>query len=226
MMSKPLVVVVVAAAMTAAAVVSTRATRATRSPANSSAPAGGTLGGSGGPSHQPGQTGGQTPSQSTSSHLVNPLRNGSAINEGRTGGNGNNSVNPTRARVTGVRQTRAKNGNYITIVAGDFSGTGNAEVKDDKVSINADVLTCDGRAGKFTATNLTVEGPYFYGVGTVLGLTVQVSGRVDAARASRLLATFTAGDGKAARVVGNLPAAFDAGDDGWDDIDQSGRLRH
>jgi hypothetical protein len=128
--------------------------------------------------------------------------------------------------VSGFRQTRAKNGNYLTIIAGDFSGSGNAEVKDDKVSINADVLTSDGRSGKFTANSLTVDGPYFYGVGTVLGETVQVSGRVDAARASRLVATFAAGDGKAARVVGNLPPAVDAGDDGWDDLDQSGRLGH
>ncbi|MBC8106513.1 MAG: hypothetical protein H7Z14_07985 [Anaerolineae bacterium] len=125
---------------------------------------------------------------------------------------------PTRTRGgTGHRQERAKNGSYVTILAGSYNGTGMADVKDDKVSIRADVLTSDGRSGRFVANNLMFDGPYFHGLGTIMGETVQVNGRLDAARASRLTATFTLSDGRAARVVGNLPAAIDAGDDNWDE---------
>jgi hypothetical protein len=90
-------------------------------------------------------------------------------------------------------------------------------VKDDKVSIKARVTAADGRSGEFIANNLMFDGPYFHGNGTVLGDTVQVNGRLDAARASRLTATFSDYDGKlTGRVVGSLPAGLDAGDDNWD----------
>ena len=99
-----------------------------------------------------------------------------------------------------------KNGVYTATFAGFFSGTGKADVNAEKISITASLTTTDGRTGDLIANNLTVEGPYFNGTGTVLGETVQISGRVDAALASRLTATIFAGDGRASRAVANLPA--------------------
>jgi hypothetical protein len=221
MMFKPLVVGVVAAAMTAAAVVSLRAMRSPAASVSTSAGAGGNTGANTG-TGTPGA--GHIPTQSTGLGTGLPPRNGNQATEVRGGGR-NNGNNGGRSHGNGHRQTRAKNGSYMTTIAGDFTGTGCAEVRDDKVSITADLLSADGRAGKLVANNLMVDGPYFYGSGTMLGETIQVSGRVDAARASRLVATISAGNGKAARIVGNLPAALDAGDDDWDDGAQPNRVR-
>jgi len=138
-------------------------------------------------------------------------------------GNGGHAFGPDKTKSHGHRQDRAKNGSYITVIAGFYSGSGTADVRDDKVSIKAELVAEDGRSGAFIANNLTFDGPYFSGVATIFGEPVQVNGRVDAARASRLTATINGPDGHAGRVVGNLPAALDAGDDNWDGDDQSGR---
>ena len=137
---------------------------------------------------------------------------------------GGQSSGPTRTKTIGHRQERAKNGSYVTVVAGFYTGTGTAEVKDDKVSIKAEVVADDGRKGVFIANNLMFEGPYFSGAGMILDESVQVHGRLDAARASRLTATFTAPNGRAGRVVGKLPAALDAGDDNWDADEPDSRI--
>jgi hypothetical protein len=144
-------------------------------------------------------------------------------NEG-FGGNSNGGRDAARTRVPGFRQDRVRNGSYLTTVAGFYNGTGTAEVADDRVTLRAMIATADGRNGELIAYNLVVDGPYFYGTGTLLGDTVQINGRVDAARASRLLAMFSSGDGKSARVVGNLPASLDGGDEDWDDNGQPTRL--
>src|SRR5688572_19968678 len=217
---RPIAVVVVAAAVAGVAVVGTRRF---------------------GTSSDPAQTTSQTPNGSTAgSAQSNPVRassNGS--NSGPThaddrmdddreptrgGGNENGGRQAARSRITGNRQERVRNGSYITTIVGFYNGSGTAEVNDDRVSLRAKISTTDGRTGELVADNLVVEGPYFYGTGTLLGDTVQITGRVDAARASRLLAMFSGVEGKFARVVGNLPAGLDPGDDDWDNNDHPSRM--
>lgn len=217
MISKPLAVFVAAAAVAGAVVVGT--------------------------GHMPGTDNGAQPGGHPTSGTPSALRvSHSAIPQQSNGGSGSNSFpvrdqrptdgrnvgapgGPTRTRSgTGHRQERAKNGRYVTVFAGSYNGVGVADVKDDKVTIKADVLTADGRAAQFIANNLMFDGPYFSGAGTIMGETVQVSGRLDAARASRLTATFALTDGSAARVVGSLPATVDAGDDNWDEDSASPRV--
>jgi hypothetical protein len=113
------------------------------------------------------------------------------------------------------RQDRAQNGTYNALVGGFFKGTGTAEVSDDAININATITTRDGLSGSVIAINLPVEGPYFSGEGMVMGRTLTIRGRVDAARASRLVATFFVDDGHTGRIVARLPSDQDPGDDGW-----------
>jgi hypothetical protein len=115
------------------------------------------------------------------------------------------------------RQDRAKNGQYSAVVAGSFSGTGTAEVTDDTVSIRVTLSDPSGNKYSFSAPNLTVDGPYFSGTGKIRGDDVTVFGRVDAARASRVTASFVLPDGRGARIIGTLPASVDPPDDNWKD---------
>lgn len=215
-MSKPLAVFVAAAAVVGAAVVGTHQMRGkvvdpaqaiSRRPSNVQSDLGAPHQNSGGHSGQLTNTAGT------------PTRLPADRDQRATDSDGPNSAGGTKTRANGHRQDRAKNGSYAAVIAGFYTGTGTADVRDDKVSIKAEVRGSDGRSGQFIATNLMFDGPYFYGSGTVMDEPVQVNGRVDAARASRLTATFIAANGHDGRVVGKLPATLDAGDDDWDGDD-------
>jgi len=112
-----------------------------------------------------------------------------------------------------VRQDRAQNGDYSAVVGGCYAGGGTAAVTDDKVTITATITARDGVTGQFSATDMLLDGPYFNGTGTAMGHEVKIYGRVDAPRASRLVATFFVSDGHPGRIVAKLPS--DPGDDGW-----------
>jgi hypothetical protein len=72
-------------------------------------------------------------------------------------------------------------GSYTATVAGYFKGEGNASANGNKISITADVTDENGTPGKFTATDLTVDATnHFTGTGTAMGLSLKLSGRVDA----------------------------------------------
>ena len=115
------------------------------------------------------------------------------------------------------RQDRAKNGRYNAMIAGNFRGTGTADVWDDSVSIDATLTDESGTSYLLTAPNLAVDGPYFSGAGRIGPNEVTVSGRVDAARASRLSAYIVFSDGRGSRVIGTLPPSVDPPDDNWRD---------
>ena len=219
MSSKSITVVVLAVAVAGAAAVATRQFGAKGDPAQTTERA--PNGAAGAAQSQPLRA----PSGSPDS---GPSRANDRIDDhdpdGEGFGNQNRGRSAERSRVPGNRQDRARNGTYITTFAGFFVGSGTAEVQDDRVSLRATIATVDGRNGELVADNLTVEGPYFFGTGTMLGETVEVNGRVDAARASRLLAQITASQGRSARAVGNLPATLDAGDDNWDANDHPTRM--
>jgi hypothetical protein len=117
----------------------------------------------------------------------------------------------------GRRQTRSKDGDYNARVAGCYCGRGNAVVNNQSVSLDLTIRSEDGLTGSLVASGLTIDGPYFSGWGSAFGSAVYVHGRLDAARASRLVATFTSADGHSAQIVGTLPASIDSGDDSWND---------
>ena len=116
------------------------------------------------------------------------------------------------------RQDRSKNGSYDATLVGFLSGSGTAEVGDDHVMLKVDVIDSNGIVGKLVA-DLPANGPYFSGQGTCFGQSVSVNGRLDAAKASRLAATFYLSNGRTGRIVAKLPS--DPGDDNW--IDDNGQ---
>jgi hypothetical protein len=134
---------------------------------------------------------------------------GSAL--GAAGGKGKGKANH------GPRQARSRDGDYNARVAGYYCGRGNAVVDDRSVSLSLTIRAEDGTSGPLIASGLTIDGPYFSGSGTAFGYPIYIHGRLDAARASRLVATFTSDDGHSAQIVGTLPATVDKGDDSWDD---------
>jgi len=117
----------------------------------------------------------------------------------------------------GHRQSRSVDGEYRAIVAGYYCGTGSATVDSQTVSLTINVHAQDGSPGALVAKDLQIDGPYFSGVGAIDSTTVMIHGRLDAARASRLIGNFTSSDGHSGHIVGTLPASADRGDDTWDD---------
>lgn len=113
------------------------------------------------------------------------------------------------------RQTRSENGNYSISSVGTFKGQGAATIGEDGVSFTIDVSTIDGSKGQMIASKLAVDGPYFSGNATAMGRTIAISGRLDAAKASRLNASYVGNTGDAGRITGTLPE--DAGDTDWDE---------
>jgi hypothetical protein len=110
------------------------------------------------------------------------------------------------------------NGNYTILIRGYYTGEGTATVSGGFVSIN-DVAVRDnaGRSGTLSAASLGLVGDHFGGAATVMGMTITVSGRVDAADPTvanaavnpdaivtdaRIGATFVDPHGHAGRVVG------------------------
>lgn len=116
------------------------------------------------------------------------------------------------------RQTRSLNGTYTATASGSYRGTGTATVDEDGVSFQIDVVAADGSTGKLIVSKLAIDGPYFSGAGSAIGHVIAISGRLDAAKASRLVATYAGANGEAGRITGILPD--DAGDPDWDDKDK------
>jgi hypothetical protein len=106
-----------------------------------------------------------------------------------------------------TRQTQSLNGSYTIIVAGAYNGKGTAKVNENSMVIEANITGPDGTAGTLTSGKLLVDGPYFVGTATVVGKTVQISGRLDALNASRVIADFKDASGKTGRIVGTLDDA-------------------
>ena len=130
---------------------------------------------------------------------------------------GPRGVGPNKNRGNhGHRQSRSVNGDYRAIAAGYYCGTGTASVDSQTVSLSINIQAQDGTAGALVAKDLQIDGPYFSGVGAIDGTPVMIHGRLDAARASRLIGTFTSADGHNGHIVGTLPASADRGDDTWD----------
>ena len=116
------------------------------------------------------------------------------------------------------RQDRCRDGTYTLVIRGYYTGQGTAEVRETTIRIDAEVRTPDGQVGRLNGT-FPASGPYFGGRGRVMrDPNAMVYGRVDAAKASRLAATFQDSSGHAARVVATLPS--DPGDETWDDVSE------
>ena len=131
-----------------------------------------------------------------------PATNRNAINT-RTGGDS-----------PGERQERSRDGDYTLTIRGFYQGAGTAKVYSNTIVIEAQVSTRDHRSGLLHA-ELLATGPYFAGQGTCIGQAVTIRGRLDAPKASRLLATLHASDKQGGRIAAILPD--DVGDEGWDD---------
>jgi hypothetical protein len=112
------------------------------------------------------------------------------------------------------RNGRSKDGAYTIAISGFYKGQGTATVTATTVTLSGDVKAPDGSAAILTSDALTISGPYFSGTGSIGGEKVKIKGRLDAARASRLVATY-AGETHRGRIAGTLPT--DPGDDSWDD---------
>jgi hypothetical protein len=110
-----------------------------------------------------------------------------------------------------TRQSRSLNGTYTLVLAGAYSGKGTAKVSENTLAITATVTAPDGSTGTLTGASLTINGPYFAGNATVIGKTIQISGRLDAEKASRLIADFKDPAGKPGRIVGTLESSDEGG---------------
>jgi hypothetical protein len=114
-----------------------------------------------------------------------------------------------------VRQARSENGTYNVNIVGFYRGSGTATVDEASVSLKATVTGSDGTTGNLDAANLTLDGPYFTGTGTINGKNATIRGRLDAAKSSRLVASYHIEGRNNGRIVGTNPA--DKGDDKWND---------
>lgn len=121
------------------------------------------------------------------------------------GNGGNGGVRP---RVNGLLP-----GRFNAIVAGYYSGQGRADVERTVVRIHVAVMTEDGNRGTLQAPGLVISGRHFAGTGHLMGRPVQIFGRLDSARSSRLTALVTTIDGQCFRIVGMNPA--DPGNPNW-----------
>lgn len=121
------------------------------------------------------------------------------------GGAGHGGVRP---RVNG-----ALVGRFNAVVAGAVTGAGRADVDRTMVRVNIAVSTEDGRQGTLIAPALPISGRHFAGPGQLMGQPVQVFGRLDSAKASRLSALVVTIDGQFIRLVGFNPA--DPGNPNW-----------
>jgi hypothetical protein len=128
-------------------------------------------------------------------------------------GNGSSRGNPGGPNGKDRRNGRSKDGAYTIVISGFFKGQGTATVSATTVTLTGDVKAPDGSTATLTSDALTISGPYFSGTGTIGGEKIKIKGRLDAARASRLVATY-AGEKHRGRIAGTLPS--DPGDDSWD----------
>jgi hypothetical protein len=112
------------------------------------------------------------------------------------------------------RAARSQDGSYSLIISGYYKGTGTATVTATSVSLSGTVKGPDGVDVPLSTDALTLSGPYFSGSGTIGSAKIQIKGKLDAAKASRLGATFeTLAGNHAGRIFGTLPS--DTGDANW-----------
>ncbi len=119
------------------------------------------------------------------------------------------------------RQERSKDGTYSVTYRGFYSGTGTATVTSTSIQLAGTVQDPTGQSYQIN-TALTVSGPYVSGTGNIGPGAATVVGRLDAARASRLVCTYRGSTlpgepvgYRSGRIAGILPT--DVGDEGWDD---------
>jgi hypothetical protein len=115
----------------------------------------------------------------------------------------------------GRRSPRSSDGNYQITVTGYYFGQGSGAITDSMVSLSVPLKADDGSTTTLQAPSLTINGTYFSGTGTVGTATAMIQGRLDAARASRLTATFKTSDHHFGRIAGTLPSDPNT-DDNWD----------
>jgi len=102
------------------------------------------------------------------------------------------------------------NGSYKIVFAGGYVGEGNAAVGTKGVTLINGTVTdvATGVTGKFQATNLATDDGGFVGTGTVMGIPVTISGRVESADGKivlvpRMCCTFSTGAGNGGRIIGH-----------------------
>jgi hypothetical protein len=97
-------------------------------------------------------------------------------------------------------------GSYAVITRGHLSGSGHAAVGAKSVTITIQVTDADGNSGTLVAPNLKMANNRFRGTGTAMGQPITISGRIDASggalRAPRITCTYSIGQGKTGRIVG------------------------
>jgi len=104
-------------------------------------------------------------------------------------------------------------GHYAIYVRGYWSGQGDATVTAGTVTITANVQISTGQTGTLVISNLPLAANHFSGTGTVMGVVVNVDGRVQAPDAkpgpnsqavttNAVLGATLLGGGHAARVAG------------------------
>lgn len=108
---------------------------------------------------------------------------------------------------SGAGQPALVHGSYAVIARGHLTGEGHAAVGAKSVTITIQVLDADGNKGTLVAPHLTLADGRFRGTGKAMGQAITVSGRIDAPggalRSARIVCTFSAGDGRSGRIVGD-----------------------
>ena len=101
-------------------------------------------------------------------------------------------------------------GSYDVFFDGAYTGTGHAAVGALRVaSITGRVTdTASGATGNFKATNLATDNGHFKGSGTVLGIPMQICGRLEPADGktiftSRIMCSYVTVNATAGRAVGS-----------------------
>jgi len=115
------------------------------------------------------------------------------------------------------RPARSKNGTYELKFSGFYQGNATATVSDAAVAMTGELTDASGKVVKLNAASLPISNAFFEGVGIIGGAKVQIQGRLDAAKASRLMAKYNSNN-HLGRIVGTLPT--DPGDDKWIDDDR------
>jgi hypothetical protein len=97
-------------------------------------------------------------------------------------------------------------GSYVVEVRGALVGSGHAAVGASAVTINAQVRDDSGNTGMLIAPGLTLRGYRFSGSGSLAGLPVRITGRIDppgqSLKTARMVCTLDTSRNCHARVVG------------------------
>ena len=100
-------------------------------------------------------------------------------------------------------------GKYDMVFYGSFKGTGQAKINPAHLTLDADLTSDTGPAGKLSVPKMQVNDGRFDGTGTLGGQPVDVSGRVDApeggiVKVARISVTLRTPDGRVSRGFGEL----------------------